>query len=112
MKVEVTKDPIKQKVIVEIDHRDLMSQKFAGEIVNRTIQVIADSVAQEYLEKNRSKLLSGLDAEVIKDIVNIEVARRAARDHAELMGRIDPLARSIPDLNKQHNEKMKAILQS
>ena len=65
---------------------------------------------EEYLAKNSADIISQIDPEVITNLVKVTIAKKVQEDHDRLMSRIDPLARSIPDLNKQHNERMQAIL--
>jgi len=111
MKIEVINDQVRKKKIIEVDDRDLMNQKFAGEIFERTIDKISSTIAQEYLEANRTKILAGIDVDVVRDFVNVSIASKVQADHDRLMARIDPLAKSIPSLNSAHNSNMMRILQ-
>ena len=110
MEVKTEDDNRRMQKVITIDHRSLAEPNFAITIMQNVVQRVSEQIAQEYLEINRSKILAGLDIDVIKDLVNIEVAKKVQHDHSILMNSIDPLSRSIPELNRNHSEKMRAIM--
>ena len=109
MKVDVTDDKTRMQKVITIDHRSLLEPNFAVAIYSNVVERVSNQIAQEYLELNRSKLLAGLDIDVIKDLVNVQIASKVQKDHDLLMNSIDPMANSIPELNKNHTQRMKQI---
>ena len=110
MKVEVSEDKSTMQKVVKIDHRSMMDPNYAVMIHQVVVEKISSRIAEEYLAKNSADIISQIDPEVITNLVKVTIAKKVQEDHDRLMSRIDPLARSIPQLNKQHNEQMQAIL--
>lgn len=110
MKVEESDDKRTMQKVIKIDYRSIMEPNFAEIIYQSVIKKVANQIAEEYLNKNSAKILSNLDIDVITNLVNITIAKKVQEDHDILMNRIDPMARSIPSLIEDHDNKMKSIL--
>jgi hypothetical protein len=111
MKIEIENDNTRMQKKLTIDYRSMLDEQYCNTLLQTISNKISEQIANEYLAKHSADILSKINPEIMANLVKMTIAKKVQEDHDILMTKIDPMARSIPELNKAHNQRMKNILE-
>jgi len=111
MEIKIEDDNTRMQKKFTIDYRILATEQYCNMMLQTITNRIATEIANEYLSKHSADILAKIDPEIMANLVKVTIAKKVQEDHDILMSKIDPMAKSIPDLNHRHNQRMINILE-